>query len=100
QSATAPSGTIPGGLSKKPPPRSSSAVFSNEDYLAELLTEAGMVSIEQVDQARNAMSSGESLIEHLVAHTGLTEVAVAQTLAANAGIPFINLEDVSFDPSI
>lgn len=75
-------------------------MFSNEDYLAELLTEAGMVSIEQVDQARNAMSSGESLIEHLVAHTGLTEVAVAQTLAANAGIPFINLEDVSFDPSI
>ncbi len=75
-------------------------MFSNEDYLAELLSEAGMVSPDQLDQARNALSSGESLIEHLLAHSSLTEEAIAQTLAANAGIGFIRLEDVIFDPAI
>jgi type IV pilus assembly protein PilB len=75
-------------------------VFSNEDYLAELLTEAGMVSYEQVTHARESLSGAETIIEHLLAHTHLTEEEVAQTLAANAGISFIRLGDVVFDPSI
>jgi type II secretory ATPase GspE/PulE/Tfp pilus assembly ATPase PilB-like protein len=75
-------------------------VFSNEDYLAQLLAEAGMVSADEVDRARNAMSGSETIIEHLLAHTHLTQEGVAQTLAANAGISFIRLGDVTFDPSI
>ena len=75
-------------------------MFSNEDYLAELLTEAEVVSAEQVDYARSAMSGGETLVEYLLANTSLTQDNVAKTLAANAGIPFIRLSDVAFDPSI
>jgi len=75
-------------------------VFSNEDYLAELLTEAGMVSPEQVDTARGSMSGRETLVEHLLANSPLTQEDVARTLAANAGIPFINLTEVNFDPAI
>jgi type IV pilus assembly protein PilB len=75
-------------------------VFSNEDYLAELLTEAEVVSAEQVDYARSALSGGETLVGYLLANTSLTQDNVAKTLAANAGIPFIRLTDVSFDPSI
>ena len=75
-------------------------MFSNEDYLAELLAEAGMVSAEQVASARNALSGGETIIEHLFAHTALTQEDVAKTLAANAGIPFIRLSDVAFDPTV
>ena len=75
-------------------------MFSNEDYLAELLTEAGMVSAEEVASARSALSGGETIIEHLFAHTSLTQEDVAKTLAANAGIPFIRLSEVAFDPRI
>jgi len=75
-------------------------VFSNEDYLAELLAEAGMVSHEELDNARGALSGGETVVEYLLAHTALTQEQVAQTLAANAGIPFIRLSDVTFDPAI
>jgi hypothetical protein len=61
-------------------------VFSNEDYLAELLAEAGMVSYDEVAHARDSLSGSETIIEHLLSHTHLTEESVAQTLAANAGI--------------
>ncbi len=75
-------------------------MFSNEDYLAELLTEAGLVSAQEVADARNSLSSDETIVERLLAYTTLTEDEVAKTLAANAGIPFIRLGDVSFDPAI
>lgn len=75
-------------------------MFSNEDYLAELLTEAGMVSADDVAHARNALFGAETIIEYLLSHTTLTQEGVAHTLAANAGIPFVRLGDVSFDPKI
>ncbi len=75
-------------------------MFSNEDYLAELLAEAGMVSADDVANARNALSGSETIIEHLLAHTHLTQEDVAQTLAANAGIAFVRLTDVTFAPGI
>ncbi len=75
-------------------------MFSNEDYLAELLAEAGTVTPDQVANARSALSGGETIVEHLLAHTALTQEDVAKTLAANAGIPFIRLADVAFDPGI
>jgi type IV pilus assembly protein PilB len=75
-------------------------VFSNEDYLAELLAEAGMVSQDEVAHARNSLSGSETIIEHLLAHTHLTQDGLAQTLAANAGIPFVRLSDVTFEPGI
>ena len=75
-------------------------MFSNEDYLAELLAEAGMVSHDEVAHARNTLSGSETIIEHLLAHTHLTQDSVAQTLAANAGIPFVRLTDLTFEPGI
>ncbi len=75
-------------------------MFSNEDYLAELLTEAGLVSPDDVARARNALSGTETIIEHLLSHTSLTEDGVAHTLAANAGIPYVRLSEVTFEPGI
>jgi type II secretory ATPase GspE/PulE/Tfp pilus assembly ATPase PilB-like protein len=75
-------------------------VFSNEDYLAELLTEAGMVSADEVEQARSSMSGSDTIVSYLLSHSGLTEDDVAKTLAVNAGIPFVRLDDHTFDPGI
>ncbi len=75
-------------------------MFSNEDYLAELLTEAGMVSAEDVARARRALSGTETIVEHLLARTSLSQEDVARTLAANASIPFVRLQEITFDPSV
>ncbi|MES2475555.1 MAG: ATPase, T2SS/T4P/T4SS family [Verrucomicrobiota bacterium] len=75
-------------------------MFSNEDYLAELLAEAGMVSAEEVEHARNSLSGNETIVEYLLEHTAVTQEHVAQTLAANAGVPYIRLADVSFDAAV
>ena len=81
----------------KPPIRIPNAVFSNEDYLADLLAEAGLVSADQVNYARSSLSGRETLVEHLLATTNLSQEDVAHTLAANAGIPFVRLADFSYD---
>ena len=75
-------------------------MFSNEDYLAELLNEAGLVSADDVAMAREKISAGESLIEHILANTGLTQEQIAQTLAANAAISFVRLSEINFQPGI
>jgi type IV pilus assembly protein PilB len=72
-------------------------VFSNEDYLAELLAEAGTVSFDDLEQARNSLSGNETIVEYLLNKTALKQEDVAKTLAANAGIPFIRLGDVTLD---
>ncbi len=75
-------------------------MFSNEDYLAELLTEAGKVTADDVARARNAQHGAETLIEYLLAHTTLSQEEIAQTLAVNAGIPYARLADLTYEPGI
>jgi type IV pilus assembly protein PilB len=75
-------------------------VFSNEDYLAELLTEAGLVSPETVAQSRDQLGGNGSLLEHLLNHSSLTQEDVAKTLAFNAGVSFVRLADVNFEPNL
>lgn len=75
-------------------------MFSNEDYLAELLNEAGVVSADEVAEARKKVSGSQSLVEYLLANTALTEEQVGGVLAANAGISFLRLAEVHFQPGI
>ncbi len=72
-------------------------MYSNEDYLAELLAEAGLVSAEDLAHARQSLGARETLIEHLLANTGLTEEHVAHTLAVNASVPYVRLADFTYD---
>ena len=75
-------------------------MFSNEDYLADLLAEAGLISAEQIAYARNSLSGRDSLIDQLLTTTPLSQEDVARTLAANAGIPFVKLSDFTYDLAI
>ncbi len=75
-------------------------MFSNEDYLAELLNEAGVVSPEEIADARRRVSGSQSLVAYLLANTALTEDQIGEVLAANAGIAFVRLADLQFQPGI
>ncbi|BCX50121.1 type IV fimbrial assembly protein PilB [Haloferula helveola] len=72
-------------------------MFSNEDYLADLLVEAGATTQEQVDQARSGKGS---LIENLLENTELTEATIAGVLATNAGIETVDLGEASITAEV
>ncbi len=72
-------------------------MFSNEDYLVDLLVESGAVTQDQVDHAR---AKGGSPVTNLVSDTELTESTVAAVLAQNAGLEVINLDEVTVSPEV
>lgn len=75
-------------------------MFSNEDYLADLLVDAGILSAEQLHQYRSELSPGMTIISHLMAIGIVTESLVSSTLASSAGVPFVILNQLTLDPSI
>ena len=72
-------------------------MFSNEDYLADLLVEAGAVAPETLEQARR---KGGSVIEKLLSDTDLSENTVCAVLAQNAGIEAIDLAAMVIAPDV
>lgn len=72
-------------------------MFSNEDYLAELLTEAGVTTEQQIHDAKASLSGNETIIEHLLANHVITEIQIAETLASNASMPFVTLTEAEID---
>lgn len=75
-------------------------MFSNEDYLAQLLVEAGLVTAEQVESAKNSLAGGLSVIDALLNSATLGQEDLANTLALNAGMDFVSLKDSEIDPSL
>jgi type II secretory ATPase GspE/PulE/Tfp pilus assembly ATPase PilB-like protein len=74
-------------------------VFSNEDYILQLLTEAGMVSEQTVDSARQSPGSG-SVIEKLVNSGQIAEEDVAGLLASSNALEFFDLAHASVAPEV
>ncbi len=75
-------------------------MFSNEDYLADLLVDAGILTAEQLHENRSALASGQTIIKHLLATGTITEEDVSETLSSNAGVPFVIIHQLNLDPSI
>lgn len=75
-------------------------MFSNEDYLADLLVDAGYITADQLHETRSALPSGQTIIKHLIATEVVTEEQVSETLASNAGVPFVIIHQLNLDPSI
>ena len=59
-------------------------VYSNEDYLIQLLTEAGHLTSEHVADIRGKLGD-DGLIQHFLDHGDVTETAIAEVSAANVG---------------
>lgn len=75
-------------------------MFSNEEYLAQLLVEAGLVSEQEVEAAKNSLTASETMMQRLLSETSLTQEDLASTLAMNAGMEFVSLKDSEIDPSL
>jgi len=73
-------------------------VYSNEDYLIQLLVEAGHLTAEHVDDIRSKLGD-EHLIQHFLEHGDVTETSIAEVSAANVGTQVIDLASGFIDPA-
>jgi type IV pilus assembly protein PilB len=65
-------------------------VYSNDDYLLELLQESGNVTPEQIHEAHGSKGKRTAL-EYLIDTNRISEETAAQTMALNAGMEFVDL---------
>jgi len=72
-------------------------VYSNEDYLIELLVEAGHITAEHVADVRSKLGD-EHLIQHFLDQGDVSEGNIAEVTAAGAGTQVVDLLNAFVDP--
>jgi len=75
-------------------------VYSNEDYLLELLTEAQLLTAESIEAVRGQLRGRESVVERLIADQYITEEQVAQVCAQSASMDYIDLANLELPAEI
>jgi len=75
-------------------------VYSNEDYLLELLTEAGLLTEDMIQTARDQITGKERIVEYFVRNNTLTEEQIAQVSAQSASMEFIDLAHTPIPPDV
>ena len=74
---------------------------SNDEYVLQLLREAGYVTAEQLDVASQAMREGnETTLDVLVASGALTEDDVLGTIADTFGIKYVSIDPGAIDVEV
>ncbi len=75
-------------------------MYSNENYLLDLLVECGAVDPGTLDAVRMELSPMDSVIDHLVKNSMLSGEYVAQVAAHNSGMEYVDLGAFEVDPAI
>ena len=73
-------------------------MFADETLVIQVLTNNGLVSEEQIEEARE--SGAEFAVDHLINQGALDAEAVAQALATDAGHDYMDLDSIHIDPAI
>lgn len=71
-------------------------MYNNDNYILELLQESGLISETDVRQAEQGKKAGESVVDCLVKSGVLSDDQVAQTVAVNSGVEYVDLH--GFEP--
>ncbi len=71
-------------------------MYSNEEYLLELLQESGYIGPEDIEEARAAGRGKRTVVDTLLEMGKISEEQVAQTMAISAGMEYVDLS--SFIP--
>ncbi len=74
-------------------------MYSNEDYLIELLQESGTLEAAALEDARHKKKSQDTMLETLVKLNKVNEEDIAKTLAVNSGMDFLDIGKVDIDRS-
>jgi len=75
-------------------------LYTNEIYLLELLQEAQLVTPAALEDAKHKKKSQETTIQALLSLNLLTDEVIAQTLAENAGMDYVDLKRLEVNPAV
>ena len=74
---------------------------SNDEYVLQLLREAGYVTAEQLEAASTAMRAGnETTLDVLLASGAVSEDDVLGTIADQFGIKYVSIDPAAIDPEV
>ncbi len=75
-------------------------MYSNEDYLLELINEHGLITADDVNHYRSIAPLDGSIITALIADYKVTEQQVSQVCAQTSGVDYIDLANAAIAPNI
>ncbi|MBK8040276.1 MAG: Flp pilus assembly complex ATPase component TadA [Verrucomicrobiaceae bacterium] len=75
-------------------------MYSNEKYLLELLQESGLLVERDIQGVAASKKPGESVLETLIKTGIVSDEQVAQTVAVNSGMEYIELQGFAPPPSL
>jgi type IV pilus assembly protein PilB len=75
-------------------------MYSNEEFLIELLTEAGYVTAQDLQQAKNNKKGQETPLETLIKTGVVTDEQVAQLIASSSGMEYVDLHGFQANPAM
>ena len=75
-------------------------MYSNENYLLDLLVEAGAIDAGTIDGIKAELSPLDSAIEHLIKNNYLTAEYIAQVAAYNSAMEYVDLTTFEVEPNI
>lgn len=75
-------------------------MYSNQDYLLELLCEAGLLTSQTIDSVGKQLTGRETILEKLISQHYLTEEQIAQIIAQNSGMSFVDLAHTPIPPNL
>lgn len=75
-------------------------MYSNQDYLSELLVEASVVSPDILEENRATLEPNEGIVDRLVLNGAVTEEDVAGVIASNAGTDAVDIESMPISPEV
>lgn len=75
-------------------------MYSNEKYLLELLQESGLLNVRDIEGVASTKKAGESVLETLIKTGVVSDEQVAQTVAVNSGMEYVDLHGFDAHPSL
>jgi len=75
-------------------------MYSNEEFLLELLTEAGYVTAQSIQHAKGQKKGNETPLETLVKTGVVNDEQIAQLIASNSGMEYVDLHGFPADPML
>ncbi len=76
------------------------AVYSNEDYLLELVSDYNLLEVSEIEEAKAQVQLGHSVVEYLIAQGSVTEEAITKVCATASSMDYIDLANTAVAPNI
>ncbi len=75
-------------------------MYSNEEYLLQLLQDSGLITDKDIATGKGQKKPHESLLEAMIKNHIISDEQIAQTVAVNSGMEFIDLHGYAVHPEM